>query len=79
MLVLWGQVGRSVSGHRFCPTFLAVALDAAHFSEDALLQPDYYHNFMTIRSSFCSGHCGGACRGGLSSGCYSTFVGLLLG
>ena len=30
----------AVSGHRFCPICLAVALDAAHFSENALLQPD---------------------------------------
>ena len=51
VLVLCGHVGQSVgfascgsagavSGHRFCPIFLAVALDAAHFLEDALLQPD---------------------------------------
>ena len=51
MLVLWGHVGRSlgsawcgsagsVPGHRFRPIFLTVALDAAHFSEDALLQPN---------------------------------------
>ena len=42
MLVLCGNVGQSVgfascgsagavSGHQFCPIFLAVALDAAHF------------------------------------------------
>ena len=83
MLVLSGHVGRSVgfawcgsvgavSGHRFSPIYLAVALDAAHFSENALLQPDNW-------SSCCSGHCGGACQGGLSGGCNRTFVGLPLG
>ena len=51
VLALWRHVGRSVgfawcgsagavSGHRSCPIFLAVALDAAHFSEDALSQLD---------------------------------------
>ena len=51
VFALWGHVGQAVgfawcgsaeavSGHRFCPIFLAVALSVGRFLKDTLLEPD---------------------------------------